>query len=192
MGLIVLGSTGTMNMAGAGDMPAPASTVPGWALVVFRVAAGVAAIWVSGTRAVSTPKSPDPALHWTVFLLGVFILFHLLIEVIVIALPVGTGSGETLPNPFNAVANVLVTTPGVVLGLLAAFGTTGTLTTVVKVAAFALATALLLAIILNGLVSMRDIGNPPRSTVIRFMFNLTLWALVLGIVGIAMGIVYRT
>jgi hypothetical protein len=87
---------------------------------------------------------------------------------------------------------VLVTTPGVVLGLLAVFGTTGTLTTVVKVATVALATALLLGIVLNGLVSMQDIGNPPRSTVIRLMFNLTLWALTLGILGIAMGVVYRT
>jgi hypothetical protein len=90
---------------------------------------------------------------------------------------------EQVPNPFNAVANVLVTAPGVVLDLLAVFGTTGVLTTVVKVAAVALATVLLLGIVLNGLVSMKDVGNPPRSTVIRLMFNLTLWALALGILG---------
>jgi hypothetical protein len=173
-------------------MPPPASTPSGWALVVVRIVAGVSAIWVSGTAIVSSSGSPDPALRWTVFLVGIFILFHLLVEVVVVALPVGSGEDETVPSPFNAVANVLVTTPGVVLGLLAAFGTTGTLTIVVKVAAFALATALLLAIVLNGLVSMQGISKPLRSTVIRFIFNLTLWALALGIIGIAMGIAYRT
>jgi hypothetical protein len=165
---------------------------PGHILNGVRILAGITAVVVSGTAAISSNKNPDPALRWTVLLLGVFILSHFLIERIVILLPVHSGPGEVVPNPFNAVANVLVTTPGVVLGLLAVFGTTGSLTIVVKVAAVALATALLLGIILNGLVSMQDIGNPPRSTVIRLMFNLTLWALTLGVLGIAMGIVYRT
>jgi len=147
---------------------------------------------VSQTAIVSSKRSPDAALRWTVFLLGLFILFHFLLEQLIIRLPVRAGHDETVPNPFNAVANVLVTTPGVVLGLLAVFGTTGTLTTVVKVAAAALATALLLGIVLNGLVSMQNIGNPPRSTLIRLIFNLTLWALALGVLAIAMGVVYRT
>lgn len=172
-------------------MPLPASGKPGWTLLGLRAAAGVAAIAVSFTSVVSSSESPDPALHWTVLLLGVFILFHLLAEVVVVALPAGSGDEEPVPNAFTSVANLLVTTPGVVLGLLAAFGTTGTLTPVVKVAVFALATALLLGIVLNGLVSMQGISRPLRSTVIRFIFNLTLWALVLGIIGIAMGIAYR-
>jgi hypothetical protein len=41
-------------------------------------------------------------------------------------------------------------------------------------------------------VSMQNIGNPPRSTLIRLIFNLTLWALALGVLAIAMGVVYRT
>jgi hypothetical protein len=170
----------------------PAPEWPGHVLEIFRVLAGVAAMVVSQTSLVTSERSPDPALQWTVFLLGVFILFHFLIGWIVVLLPIYAGHDEQVPNPFNAVANVLVTAPGVVLGLLAVFGTAGALTTVVKVAAVALATALLLGIVLNGLVSMQDVGNPPRSTVIRLMFNLTLWALVLGILGIAMGVVYRT
>ena len=176
----------------AAPVPPQASVWPGRVLKAFRVLAGIAAIVVSETAIVTSKRSPDPALHWTVFLVGVFILFHFLTEWIVVKLPIRAGGDETVPNPFNAVATVLVTTPGVVLGLLAVFGTTGTLTVVVKVAAVALATALLLGIVLNGLVSMQDIGNPPRSTVIRLMFNLTLWALTLGVLGIAMGVVYRT
>jgi hypothetical protein len=165
---------------------------PGYVLDGFRGLAGVAAIVTSETVIVSSARSPDPALRWTVLLLGVFILFHLLIGWIIVKLPIRAGRDETVTDPFNAVATVLVTTPGVVLGLLAVFGTTGTLTIVVKVAAVALAAALLLGVVLNGLVSMQDIGSPPRSTVIRLMFNLTLWALTLGVLGISMGVVYRT
>jgi hypothetical protein len=177
----------------AQDGPAEreAPTWPGSVLEHFRAAAGIAAILVSFTPIVSSKGSPDPALHWTVLLLGIFILVHFLVGWIVVLLPVRAGHDEAVPNPFNAVATVLVTTPGVVLGLLAAFGTAGTLTTVVKVAAIALGTALLLGIVLSGLVSMADIGNPPRSTVIRLMFNLTLWALALGVLGISLGVVYR-
>lgn len=169
-------------------MPQQAPSWPGHLLSTVRFGAGIAAIIVGLTAT----GSSDHALGWAVFLLGAFILAHLVIEFLVTRLPETTGRDESVPNPFNAVATVLVTTPGVVLGLLAAFGTTGTLTTVVKVAVVALATALLLGIILNGLVSMQGISNPPRSTVIRLLFNLTLWALTLGILGIAMGVVYRT
>jgi hypothetical protein len=161
-------------------------------LGVIRVAAGVAAILVSQTAIGGEKGKPDHALSWAVLLLGIFILSHFLIEFVMIRLPANAGQSESVPNPFNAVATVLVTTPGVVLGLLAAFGTSGTLTTVVKVAVVALAASLLLAIILNGLVSMDKINDPPRSTAIRLVFNLTLWALALGIFGIAMGVVYRT
>lgn len=179
------------TLAEAVDVKA-ATTWPGHALEALRFAAGAAAIGIGNSSIASTRAQPDPALHWAVVLLGVFILFHLAIETIMVKLPIWTGHDEKVTDPFNPVANVLVTTPGVVLGLLAVFGSSGTLTTVVKVAAIALATALLLGIILSGLVSMQDIGNPPRSTVIRLMFNLTLWALALGVIGIAMGVVYRT
>jgi hypothetical protein len=172
-------------------MPAPAPVWPGRLLDVFRALVGIAAIVVSETVTVGGKDRPDRALHWTVLLLGVFILFHLFVGWTIVILPVCAGHDETVPDPFNAAANVLVITPAIVLGILAAFGTTGTLTTAVKVAAAALVTALLLGIILNGLVSMQDIGSPPRSTVIRLMFNLTLWALALGLIGLAMGIVYR-
>jgi hypothetical protein len=169
----------------------PAPAWPGRALEVVRLLAAATAIVVSETAIVTSKKTPDPALHWTVFLLGVFIFVHWAIERIIVSLPVRGGRDETVPNPFNAVATALVTTPALVLGIFAVFGTGKTLTIVVKVAAVALAATLLLGLILNGLVSMQDIGNPPRSTVIRLIFNLTLWALALGILGIAMSIVYQ-
>ncbi len=186
----------------------------------FRALAGIAAIVVSEAAIVTSEQRPDPALHWALFFLGVFILVHLLIESIVVCLPHRASPDKQRPDPlalapimtlerdqvrqsapimidqgkdpYKTVANLLATTPGVVLGLLAVFGNEGTLTTVVKVAALALATALLLGIVLNGLVSMQDINEPPRSTVIKLIFNLSLWALVLGVLGVAMGIVYRT
>jgi hypothetical protein len=167
---------------------------PGYVLDGFRLLAGTGAIVVSQTAIVTSKESPDPALRWAVFLLGVFVLFHVLIGEIVVRLPARAGGDEDeqVPNPFDIVAPVLVTTPGVVLGLLAVFEKVGAMPTVVKVAAVSLATALLLGIVLNGLVSMHNIDDPPRSTVIRLMFNLAFWALALGVLGVAMGIVYRT
>ena len=120
-------------MPPAAPEPPAAPAWPGYVLEEFRVLAGIAAILVSFTPIVSSKESPDPALHWAVLLLGVFIIFHFVVGWIVVLLPVRAGRDETVPNPFNAVATVLVTTPGVVLGLLAVFGTTGTLTIVVKV-----------------------------------------------------------
>lgn len=175
---------------------------PARALWTVRGAAGVAAILVvpftSLTRMLvvkGTTKRyvSDQPLRWAVLLLGVFILAHLALEWIIIRLPKGSAQKDVpTPNPFAATANALVTTPAVVLGLLAAFGTSGTLTTVVKVGAGALVAALLLSIIVGGLTSMSDVDQPPRSTAIRLCFNLTLWALALGLLGITMGLIYRT
>ena len=162
---------------------------PGWLLDGLRVIAGIGAIYVSYIGLVD--RHIHKALHWAVFLLGVFILAHIILEKIVIKLPKTQGKPELVPNPFNSTANVLVTTPAFVLGLLAVFSKDNSLTTVIKVGAVALAAALLLAIVLNGLVSMSDVENPPRSTVIRLLFNLTLWALALGLLSVAMGVVYR-
>jgi len=175
----------------------PARAAPKWpgiALRLIRLIAGGVAIFISQISIVSNSTSPDPALEWAVLLLGVFIVAHLAIEVGFARLPVRSGAGEPVPDPFSSVANVLVTTPAIVLGLLAVFGTTGTgtLTTVVKVAAVSLVISLLLAIVLSGLLSMQEIKNPPRSTVIRLFFNLTLWSLAFGLLGLALGVVYRT
>jgi hypothetical protein len=172
-------------------------------LRLFRLIAGAAAVLVSFTSLIPRAHAEhqaDPALHLAVFLLGVFILAHLALEVLVSRLPEHRDLEEDPhdpskvreSNPFRDVANILATAPGVVLGLLAAFGTPKELTVVVKVGAFSLAAALLLGVVLNGLASMQGVTNPPRSTVVRLIFNLTLWALALGVLAIALGIVYRT
>lgn len=191
VGLLLLATDWLKVNAQVDKTKLPAPKWPGYFLEGFRVAAGVAAIVISRTPIVTSAQSPDPALQWSVLLLGIFILFQSLIGGIVTLLPVRGGHDKQVPDPFNVVADNLVTAPGVVLGLLAVFGTGGALTRVVKVAAVALAMALLLGIVLNGLASMKDVRNPPRSTVVRLMFNLTLWALALGILSIAMGVVYR-
>jgi hypothetical protein len=130
----------------------------------------------SSTQQVSPPKPPlDTA------------------EVLNRALSEGWGPSPdgTPPNPFSAMSNILTTTPGVVLGLLAVFGNTDILTDTLKVASVSLTAALLLAIVLNGLVAMANATEPPLSRLVRVLFNITLWALALGLLGIAMGLVYR-
>jgi hypothetical protein len=195
--------------------------------MVLRAAAGVAALVVSVSSLMPTVHQGgrqfrDPALSWTVRLLGLFILGHILIELLATALshwndgssvgqstqapPLtdvptilsqalsggwGPSSDDAPPNPFSAMANVLTTTPGVVLGLLAVFGSAELLTDTLKVASVSLAAALLLAIVLSGLVAMVGATEPPLSRLIRVLFNITLWALALGLLGIAIGLVYR-
>lgn len=88
-------------------------------------------------------------------------------------------------------ANILTTTPGVVLGLLAVFGSTNILTDTLKIASVSLTAALLLAIVLSGLVAMAGATEPLLSRLVRVLFNVTLWALALGLLGIAMSLVYR-
>lgn len=172
----------------------------GKALRWLRFGAGGAAIvvgWTSMTRMTVVHKQirtevVDHPLRWAVELLGIFILGHLCLELLMIKLPKGTEADPAnIPDPFASVGNALMTTPAVVLGLLAAFSTADTLTPAIKVGAGALVAALLLAIVNSGLASMAEIANPPRSTVIRLMFNLTLWALTLGLLGITMGLIYR-
>ena len=177
----------------------PASEWWGRSLYFVRATAGIVAVVVSQSSATKKTVTHglhrvmvvDHALRWAILLLGIFILVHLAIETLVIILPQRPGDPENVPNPFADTANVLVTTPAVVLGLLAVFGTSGTLTNAVKVGAASLATALLLAIVVSGLASMTGIQKPPRSTVIRLLFNVTLWALVLGVLGITTGLIYR-
>jgi ABC-type phosphate/phosphonate transport system permease subunit len=199
----------------------------GWGIVAFRAAAGAAALLVSLSSAIPTINRGgrhvrDPALSWTVRLLGLFILGHVLVELLAIALshwhdststqqasqaqatmPVdavlnralsegwGPSQNANPPHPFSAMSNILTTTPGVVLGLLAVFGSTDILTDTLKVASVSLAAALLLAIVLSGFVAMVGATEQPLSTLVRMLFNVTLWALALGLLGIAMGLVYR-
>jgi hypothetical protein len=199
----------------------------GWAIMAFRATAGVAALLISFSSVIPMVHQDgrqlrDPALSWTVRLLGLFILGHLLVELLAIALahwhdpsstqqasqsqaamPVaavlnralsegwGPPPDATPPNPFSAMSNILTTTPGVVLGLLAVFGGTDILTATLKIASVSLTAALLLAIVLSGLVAMVGATEPPLSRLVRVLFNVTLWALALGLLGIAMGLVYR-
>jgi hypothetical protein len=162
---------------------------PSWLgriLTFFRVAAGTAAIFISYTI------GSDQALHETVLLLGIFIVGHMAIDWLMIQLPSYSDDDNEKRDPYKLTARTLATTPAVILGLLAALASTGKLTVVVKVAAVSLAASLLFGIVLSGLVSMQGIDSESRSVTIKFMFNITLWALALGLIGIAMGIVYRT
>lgn len=135
----------------------------------------------------------DHPLRWAVVLVGAYILGHLALELLIQWLPEGSSTDPHAvdPDSFSSVATVLVTTPAVVLGLLAAFGKADNLNTAVKVGAGGLVAALLLAIVMNGVTSMTGIDNPPRSVVVRLFFNFTLWALALGLLGITLGLIYR-
>jgi hypothetical protein len=163
-----------------------------WSLVIFRIAAGVAAVWVTFFIVPSSRTS----LRWAVGLLGAFIFLHQALEGIALILArrghEADRSGTSGPSSsFESIGAALLSTPGVVLGLLAVFAPAELLTFTIRVSAISLAFCLLLAIVSNALVAMTGAEHRPLSTLIRALFNVTLWSLALGVLGISMALWFR-
>lgn len=160
-------------------------------LLVFRLLAGVAAIFT----ALALVSATEPTLRFTIALLGAFIIMHQTLELVAVLISPGITDEDNrdgaAQNSFASIGAALISTPGVVLGLLAVFSPKGLLTPTIRVSAVSLATCLLLAIIVNGLVAMNGAEQPPLSTLIRLLFNVTLWALTLGLLGVAMALAFR-
>jgi hypothetical protein len=129
-----------------------------------------------------------------VLLVGAFAAFHFAVEALWSGLP-GTPSGEADTAPdlaaaFRDAAVVYISTPGVVLGLLAVFGEHLRRTTL-HVASISLAVTILAGIVLHGLLVYGTPKDQPRMALIGYLFNLLLWSLALGTLAVALAIVYR-
>jgi hypothetical protein len=162
-----------------------------WSLVIFRMAAGIAVICV----AILIVPGSRTSLRWALGLLGAFILLHQVLEGTALILTRRQRSvasdAPAPPSSFEAMGAALLSTPGVVLGLLAVFAPKGLLTLTIRVSAISLAACLLLAIVANGLAAMKGAEDRPLSTLIRALFNVTLWSLALGVLGISMALWFR-
>ena len=165
-----------------------------WSMVVVRIAAAVAALIVALIPL--TPKLPggqEPALRWAVGLLGAFIAFDLLVDLLGVALwteknkRAGAAEGS---KPFRDTAGVLVSTPGVMLGLLAVFGAKRLNTVPVKIAAVSLAIAVLFGVVYYSLNAWPGATEGSFGSMARFLYHLALWPLALGLLGLAMSIVF--
>jgi hypothetical protein len=164
---------------------------------VFRLTCGFIALLIAF---VAVPRS-QASLRYAVAGLGAFILLHQGLELYAWRLlSKARGSSaresaasmqEAATDSFSTMASALISTPGVVLGLLVVFAPEALLTDTIRVSAVALAVSLLLAVVVTGLTAISGHEDPPLSTLVRGLFNVTLWALALGLLGISMALVVR-
>lgn len=146
----------------------------------------------------------DPSLGIAGLALAVFIFGHLAIEHRYLALrkafqPAHDGDPDTLVTgtddrqPVEGLrefASAFVSTSGVILGLLAVFGADD-LSVTIKVGIGALVTDILVGTMLVGLViSAPDSADQRSWNFIRYVFNVALWALALGLLCIGTALIY--
>lgn len=168
---------------------------------VLRLVVGIAST-ISGVVLLATGFTETP-LGVAVLVLGLFILCHFVIEAWF--MHVRRDYDPPPDNGMREFASTFIATSGVILGLLALFGDErGTLTPTIKVGIVALATDILVGLVLLGLLlAGADPGGTATATggktsidqeawnIIRLVFNLALWALSLGLLCIAMALLYR-
>ena len=161
----------------------------GTAVNVVRFLAGVAAVLI-GTLALD----PTGSLGLAVWLLGAFIIAHTVCDLLLQHLKADESSApadsETGLREFAA---SFVATASVILGLLAVFDTEP-FTQTIKVGIAALVTAILAGIVLVGLLLAAPAASATETAawnLIRYVFNLSVWALALGLLCIASGLLYR-
>jgi hypothetical protein len=131
-----------------------------------------------------------------VLLLGVFAFGHLLVDDFWHNSPSGAEAEEKDTNgagdfasAFRDTAAIYISTPGVVLGLLAVFGEHLHRETI-RVASIALAVTLLLGVVVQGLLVGGVPSDEARLAFLGYFLNVLLWALALGTLCVALTIVY--
>lgn len=182
-------------------------------IMVMRAVVGVALLQAGailfGTKAVERP------LAVTLLILGGFSIVNLLADFIFLKLrkkdekdAAGAPSAPPAPPPAPAAqpaiqqpgalpgflesAAFYVTTPAFVLALLSLFGDRrGGPTMTLKVGSAALAATLLTGLALHGYVSATTEATPRAKAFVHVVFNVALWLFALGVVSIAISIVYQ-
>jgi hypothetical protein len=131
------------------------------------------------------------ALSVAVLVLGGFAVGHWLVDVV--WNKVGSngvaGTNEQFVSGFRDTAAVYISTPGIVLGLLAVFGQ-DLGREPIHVASIALAVTLLTGIVVQGLLAGGVPSDEPRLAFLGYFLNVLLWALGLGTLCVALAIVY--
>jgi hypothetical protein len=178
--------------------PTNTSTFSSWVLskrgiLFFRFAGGIVSailglvclIWGNGERPLAV----------ALLALGIFILCHTGVESWFHSIRVDYAAADEAEqvSGFRDFASAFVATSGVILGLLAVFGDT-TLKSpfTIKVAVIALVSDILIGTVLIGLLLASPAPNDqPAWNLIRYVFHLALWGLSLGLLCIAMALLYR-
>jgi hypothetical protein len=161
---------------------------------LFRLGAGIASLG-TGIALLAGHYGERP-LGIAVITLGGFILCHFAVERYFWSVraefdpPADTGMRD--------LASTFVATSGVVLGLLTLFGDktstkqSDAFTLTLKVGSTSLAAAILIGLVLIGLLLMGAKPDDQRAwNVVRVVFNVELWAFSLGLLCIAIALVYQ-
>lgn len=160
----------------------------GGILNILRLIVGVASlvlgIWVLSGKAVSL----------AVILFGAATLGHALIDEALQSLREDkTYSPPDATSGMRDFASAFVTTSGVILGLLAVFGD-HKFSQVTELGIWALVVDILVGTVLVGLLlaAPAETANENAAwNLIRYVFNVAMWGLTLGLVCIAVGLVFR-
>ena len=154
---------------------------------IFRIA-GAKVSLIAGLVIIAT-GDPAVSLGVAVLLLGCFIGGHAWIDY----------TFQRIRQDYNPpqdsglrdFASAFVSTSGVILGLLAVFGD-HPFSLTIKVGIAALVSDIMVGIVLVGLLLAGAAPDDQRAwNLIRYVFNVALWALSLGLLCIAMGLLYR-
>lgn len=168
---------------------------------IFRILVGIAST-ICGLVFLADGLTETP-LGVAVLVLGLFILCHYAVEARF--MHVRQAYNPPADSGLRDFASTFIATSGVILGLLKVFGDKqGSLTPTLTVGVVALAADILVGFVLLGLLLA---GADPGATVkpggqttsidqkawniIRIVFNMALWALSLGLLCIAMALIYR-
>lgn len=163
----------------------------GTVLNTLRFVAGIVAVLVG-----TVVLNPDGSLGLAVWLLGAFVITHALCDRLLQHLKKNKSSAprdsETGRREFAA---SFVVTAGVILGLLTVFDTRP-FTQTIKVGVAALIVAILAGIVLVGLLlaaptETDETDETAAENLIAYVFNLSVWALALGLLCIGAGLLHR-
>ena len=168
---------------------------------VFRIVVGIASAVCGAYLLFIHTGSTGKPLGLALLVLGLFIVSHWGLEAYF--MHVRRDYTPPADSGMRDLASSFIATSGVILGLLVLFGNRGvTVTLTLRVGIAALAADILLGLVLVGLLlagadpggSASGVTTGPDQrawNVIRLVFNLALWALSLGLLCIAMALIYR-
>jgi hypothetical protein len=174
------------------------------ALRAFRAVVGVVALllaaWLFGRG-----EPGSAAVRVSLLVFGVFVIAHLLLDLFWASLSTGGAKADPdAPNPggrapaadtaevtkaFRETTGVVISTSGVVLGLVSALSSQ--ITPSLKVGVVALVVAILVAIVLYLYILYPLPQGVQPNVLIRYLMNVAFFALAFGLLSIAMSIVFR-
>jgi hypothetical protein len=159
------------------------------AIYWFRILSGIASS-VIGLILLEGDHGEKP-LALALFALGVFILAHAVIEYAFHRIKEPYDPPED--SGFRDFASAFIATSSVILGLLAVFGEQNpSFPLTIKVGVAALVSDILVGTVLVGLLLAGvKSSDQPAWNFVRYVFNVAFWALSLGLLCIAMALLYE-